>query len=79
MAKRAIYANKALEAETTYDSNSPATCTVGGITAGAVLTGQTLEYLVQEMLAPYIEPAFSSFAVNISSPAVTPYSLAIPS
>ena len=51
-----------------YSNNSPATCTVGGITAGATLTGQTLEYLLQEMLAPYIEPAFSAFAVNITSP-----------
>lgn len=49
-----------------YSSNSPATCTVGGITAGATLTGQTLEYLLQEILAPYIEPTFSSFAVNIT-------------
>ena len=51
-----------------YSSNSPSTCTVGGITAGVVLTGQTLEYLLQEILAPYIEPTFSSFAVNITSP-----------
>jgi hypothetical protein len=51
-----------------YSSTSPATCTVGGITAGAVLTGQTLEYLLQEILAPYVEPTFSSFGVNITSP-----------
>ena len=51
-----------------YSSNSPATCTVGGIVATTVLTGLTLEYLLQEILAPYIEPAFSSFAVNITSP-----------
>jgi hypothetical protein len=49
-------------------SNSPATCTVGGITAGTTLTGQTLECIVKDMLAPYIEPAFSAFAVNITSP-----------
>ena len=52
----------------TYSSNSPSTCTVGGITFGTVLTGQTLEYLLQEILAPYIEPTFSSFAVNVTSP-----------
>ena len=51
----------------TYSSNSPSTCTVGGIISGTVLTGNTLEYLLQEILAPYIEPAFSSFAVNIST------------
>jgi len=71
MAKRAIFINEAGFSDcntTTYCSNSPATCTVGGITAGAVLTGQTLEYLLQEILTPYIEPTFSSFAVNITSP-----------
>ena len=52
----------------TYSSNSPSTCTVGGITEGTTLTGQTLEYLLQEILAPYIEPTFSALAVNITSP-----------
>jgi hypothetical protein len=51
-----------------YTSNSPATCTVGGISAGTVLTGQTLEYLLQEILAPYIEPTFSAFNAVITSP-----------
>lgn len=69
MAKRAIYANRALDAATTlYTSISPATCTVGGIVAGTVLTGCTLEGLLQQVLAPYIEPTFSAFAVNITSP-----------
>lgn len=49
-----------------YSSTSPATCTVGGVTAGAVLTGQTLEYLLQEILAPYVDPTFSVFAVAIT-------------
>jgi len=52
-----------------YAGNSPSTCTVGGITSGTVLTGQTLEHLIQEMLAPYIEPTFSSFtSASIASP-----------
>jgi len=72
--KKAIYINKsaaALSAETAttiYTSNSPATCTVGGIVAGTALTGKTLQLLLQDILAPYIEPTFSSFAVNITSP-----------
>jgi len=72
--KKAIFINKAaaaISAETAttiYESNSPSTCTVGGITAGTILTGKTMECLMQDMLAPYIEPAFSSFAVNITSP-----------
>lgn len=68
MAKKAIFINEAGYVTTIYTSNSPATCTVGGITAGTVLTGKTIEYLMQEILAPYIEPAFTSFAVNITSP-----------
>lgn len=72
--KRAIFINKSaasFSAETSttlYTSNSPATCTIGGITSGTVLTGKTLQALLQDMLAPYIEPTFSSFAVNITSP-----------
>ena len=67
MAKKAIFINEAGYVTTIYTSNSPATCTVGGVSAGTVLTGQTIEHWMQEILAPYIEPAFSSFAVNISS------------
>jgi hypothetical protein len=66
MAKKAIFINEAGYVTTIYTGNSPATCTVGGISAGTVLTGQTLQYLVQEMLAPYIVPTFSAFNVNIT-------------
>lgn len=68
MAKRAIYGNDTVHSSSEYSSVSPATKNVGGITAGTVLTGQTLESLVQQILAPYIEPTFSSFNVNITSP-----------
>jgi len=68
MAKKAIFINEAGYVTTIYTGNSPATCTVGGITAGTVLTGQTLQYLVQEMLAPYIVPTFSAFNLNVTSP-----------
>ncbi len=52
-----------------YAGNAPATCTVGGITAGAVLTGCTLQCLLQEILAPFIEPTFSAFSVATTCPA----------
>lgn len=68
MAKKAIYANQSLYTTSEYNTISPATCNVGGIVVGTTLTGQTLENLIQQMLAPYIEPTFSSFAVNITSP-----------
>lgn len=72
--KKAIFINEAASAisaetaTTIYESNSPSTSSVGGITAGTTLTGKTLECLMQDMLAPYIEPAFSSFAVNVTTP-----------
>ena len=52
-----------------YSSNSPSTCTVGGISSGTVLTGNTLEYLLQEILAPYIDPTFSAFSIATTCPA----------
>lgn len=64
--KKSIFINEAGQATTVYNSNSPSTCTVGGINAGTVLTGQTLEYLLQEILAPYIDPTFSAFNVGIT-------------
>lgn len=51
-----------------YSANSPATCTVGGISPGYVLTGKTLECILQDAIAPYIEPTFSAFNVNVTSP-----------
>lgn len=51
-----------------YSLSTPATCTVGGITAGDTLTGKTLECLLQEILAPYIVPTFSSFNISGSYP-----------
>jgi hypothetical protein len=68
MAKKAIFINEAGYVTTIYTANSPATCTVGGISPGYVLTGKTIECILQDAIAPYVEPAFSSFAVNITSP-----------
>jgi len=53
-------------ASNTYTANSPATCTVGGISPGYVLTGKTLECILQDAIAPYIEPTFSAFNVGIT-------------
>lgn len=50
-----------------YTLNSPSTCTVGGISAGTALTGKTLECLLQDILAPYIEPTFTSFNISQST------------
>jgi len=52
----------------TYCLNSPSTCTVGGITAGTVLTGKTMMCLLQDILAPYIIPTFSAFDMTGTFP-----------
>jgi len=54
--------------QTIYNLSSPATATVGGITAGTVLTGKSTNELLKEILVPYLLPAFSSFSTNVSTP-----------
>ncbi len=52
----------------TYDLSSPATVTVGGITAGTPLTGCTAFELFEKMLVVYQAPTMSSFSSGIASP-----------
>lgn len=47
-----------------YNLNSPATCTVGGVTPGYVLTGKTIMCIIQDAFAPYITPTFSAFDIS---------------
>jgi hypothetical protein len=49
---------------TTYSLTSPSTCTVGGLIAGSSLTGCGLDKILEEILAPYIAPTFSSFSTT---------------
>jgi len=51
-----------------YSLTSPATCTVGGVSPGYVMTGKTLECIIQDAFAPYVEPTFSSFLMTQTSP-----------
>jgi len=72
MAKKAIFINEAGFtdcATTIYTSNSPSTCTVGGTTPGYVLTGKTLECIIQDAFAPFINPTFSAFCIVTTCPA----------
>jgi len=53
----------------TYNLATPATVTVGGVTAGTPLTGLTSFELFQKMLVVYQAPTFSSFSIGgITSP-----------
>ena len=47
-----------------YSLTSPATCTVGGITPGYVLTGKSLMCILQDAIAPYVAPTFSAFNMS---------------
>lgn len=47
-----------------YAGNSPSTVTVGGLVAGTNILGMTYDAIFQQMLAPYINPAFSSFIMS---------------
>jgi hypothetical protein len=48
-----------------YLGNSPTTVTVGGLSAGTVIYNQTYDYILGAMLAPYINPVFTSFYNNV--------------
>jgi len=47
-----------------YNGASPSTLTVGGIPAGTSIGGRTYDWLFQNLLAPYINPVFTSFSVS---------------
>lgn len=47
-----------------YNGVSPTTVTVGGLNAGSSITNQTWIQIIQSIVAPYINPAFTSFSVS---------------
>lgn len=52
----------------TYNGISPTTLTVGGLAAGTAIFGQTFTQIIQQMVAPYINPSFTSFSIGQTSP-----------
>ena len=54
--------------QTIYNLQTPATVTVGGITAGDQLTGKSSNCLLKEILTPYQLPSFSSFSNDVGTP-----------
>lgn len=57
----------ALLANQTYNLTSPSTVTVGGLSSGTVLTGKTVQEILELILAPYIPPTFTSFSISSQS------------
>lgn len=50
---------------TVYTLATPATVTVGGVTAGSQLTGKTSNQILEEMLVVYLNPTFSAFGSTV--------------
>lgn len=47
-----------------YSGQSPATVNVGGISAGYVLTGKSVNQIIQDLLVTYQAPLFTAFAMS---------------
>jgi len=54
----------------TYGGNSPTTVTVGGLASGSAISGNTYDAIIQAIVAPYVNPAFSSFSISGQSTTV---------
>lgn len=48
----------------TYAGASPTTITVGGLPSGSAISGNTYDAIIQSIVAPYVNPSFSSFSVS---------------
>lgn len=47
-----------------YTKSSPTTITVGGLPAGSPILGMSIEDILEDILVPYISPAFTSFVIS---------------
>lgn len=47
-----------------YHGTSPTTLTVGGLTSGTAIAGKSYQAIIQAIVAPYINPVFTSFSVS---------------
>jgi hypothetical protein len=52
----------------TYAGASPTTLTVGGIPSGTAILGLTYDQLWEDLLVPYINPAWTAFAITQTNP-----------
>jgi hypothetical protein len=48
----------------TYTGTSPTTITIGGLSAGTNIAGNSITSIIQSMVSPYINPVFNSFSVS---------------
>lgn len=59
-----------LAGATVYNGQSPTTVTVGGLTSGTDISGQTISDIIESIVAPYVSPVFNSFTVSGQSTVV---------
>ena len=53
-----------------YAGNSPTTVTVGGLSSGSAISGLSYDAIIQSIVAPYVNPVFTSFSVTGQSTTV---------
>jgi hypothetical protein len=53
-----------------YTGNSPTTVTVGGLSSGSNISNLPISDVIQSIVAPYINPVFTSFSVSGQSQTV---------
>lgn len=47
-----------------YQGQSPTTVSVGGLASGSAISGESFENIIQAIVAPYVNPVFTSFSVS---------------
>lgn len=56
--------NSGSSTPTNYDGASPTTILVGGLPANSNIAGQSFSEIIESIVAPYINPAFTSFSMT---------------
>ena len=58
-----------------YNGTSPTTCTVGGLTSGSTISGKTISCIIQDIVVPALNPAYTppsnTFSLSCSPSAPT--------
>lgn len=67
---QSIIDSKANISKLKYSGVSPTTITVGGLPSGSIIADSSLVYIIQSILAPYVNPVFTSFSISGQSTTV---------
>lgn len=53
-----------------YNGQSPTTVSVGGLASGSAISGESLVDIIESIVAPYVNPAFTAFSISGQSTTV---------